>query len=89
MANCQMPLDRINVGQSVAPGDAILGSKVPGAPIWTLNLALQHTAALRNSMRLVSRLDYEHREGPNPVQLFGSDLDGRAGRSGSRQAEGE
>jgi iron complex outermembrane receptor protein len=46
----------------LVPADAILGSKVPGAPVWTLNLGLQHTAALSNSLDLVSRIDYEHRD---------------------------
>jgi len=46
----------------LVPGDAILGSKVPGAPVWTLNLGAQHTAALSGSLDLVSRLDYEHRD---------------------------
>lgn len=45
----------------LVPGDAIIGSKVPGAPVWTLNLGLQHTLPLTNAMDLVSRLDYEHR----------------------------
>jgi iron complex outermembrane receptor protein len=46
----------------LVPAEAILGSKVPGAPVWTVNLGLQHTAALSNSLGLVSRLDYEHRD---------------------------
>ena len=46
----------------LVPAEAILGSKVPGAPLWTLNLGLQHTATLSNSLDLVSRLDYEHRD---------------------------
>ena len=46
----------------LVPPEAILGSRVPGAPIWTLNLALQHTAALTNSLELVTRIDYEHRD---------------------------
>ena len=46
----------------LVPADAILGSKVPGAPVWTLNLAVQHTAALTDTLDLVSRLDYEHRD---------------------------
>ena len=46
----------------LVPAEAILGSKVPGAPVWTLNLGLQHTATLSNSLDLVSRLDYEHRD---------------------------
>jgi len=45
----------------LVPPEEILGSKVPGAPLWTLNLGLQHTAALSNALDLVSRLDYEHR----------------------------
>lgn len=45
----------------LVPPEEILGSKVPGAPVWTLNLGLQHTAALSGSLNLVSRLDYEHR----------------------------
>ena len=35
---------------------------MPGAPEWTANLGLQHTAALSAAMDLVSRLDYEHRD---------------------------
>jgi len=46
----------------LVPGDAILGSRVPGAPVWTLNVGAQHTAALSGSLDLVSRLDYEHRD---------------------------
>ncbi len=45
----------------LVPASAIVGSNVPGAPVWTLNLGLQHTAALTGSLDLVSRLDYEHR----------------------------
>ncbi len=46
----------------LVPAASILGSKVPGAPVWTLNLGLQHTAALSGTLDLVSRLDYEHRD---------------------------
>ena len=46
----------------LVPASEIQGSKVPGAPIWTLNLALQHTAALSSTLNFVSRLDYEHRD---------------------------
>ena len=46
----------------LVPASAIQGSKVPGAPIWTLNLAMQHTLAVSGTMDLVSRLDYEHRD---------------------------
>ncbi|MGI9224177.1 MAG: TonB-dependent receptor [Woeseiaceae bacterium] len=46
----------------LVPASEIQGSKVPGAPIWTLNFALQHMATLSNTLDLVSRLDYEHRD---------------------------
>ena len=46
----------------LVPASEIQGSKVPGAPIWTLNFALQHTAALTDTLDLISRLDYEHRD---------------------------
>lgn len=46
----------------LVPAEAILGSKVPGAPEWTLNLGLQHTAGLSDTLDLVSRIDYEHRD---------------------------
>ena len=46
----------------LVPASAIIGRKVPGAPVWTLNLAAQHTKSLTNSLDLVSRLDYEHRD---------------------------
>jgi iron complex outermembrane receptor protein len=46
----------------LVPPEAIIGSKVPGAPVWTVNLGFEHTAALSASMDLVSRLDYEHRD---------------------------
>jgi iron complex outermembrane receptor protein len=46
----------------LVPASAIIGRNVPGAPVWTLNLGLQHTKPLSDSLRLVSRLDYEHRD---------------------------
>ena len=46
----------------LVPASAIVGRKVPGAPVWSLNLALQHTYALSDTLDLVSRLDYEHRD---------------------------
>lgn len=46
----------------LVPASAIVGRKVPGAPVWTLNLALQHTKPLNGNLDLVSRLDYEHRD---------------------------
>jgi len=46
----------------LVPASAIIGRKVPGAPVWSLNLAAQHTKSLTSSLDLVSRLDYEHRD---------------------------
>jgi len=46
----------------LVPASDIVGQKVPGAPVWTLNLALQHTRALSGDLDLVTRLDYEHRD---------------------------
>ena len=46
----------------LVPASEIIGKKVPGAPVWSLNLAMQHTKALTNTLNLVSRLDYEHRD---------------------------
>jgi iron complex outermembrane receptor protein len=46
----------------LVPASAIIGRKVPGAPVWTLNLALQHTRPLSGGLDLISRLDYEHRD---------------------------
>jgi iron complex outermembrane receptor protein len=46
----------------LVPASAIQGKNVPGAPIWTLNLGLQHNKRLSNGLELVSRLDYEHRD---------------------------
>jgi iron complex outermembrane receptor protein len=46
----------------LVPASEILGRKVPGAPVWSLNLAAQHTKALGNDLNLVSRIDYEHRD---------------------------
>ena len=46
----------------LVPASAIVGSKVPGAPVWSLNLGLQHQMELSSTLDLVSRLDYEHRD---------------------------
>jgi iron complex outermembrane receptor protein len=46
----------------LVPASAIIGRNVPGAPVWTANIALQHTRSLANAMDLVTRLDYEHRD---------------------------
>ncbi|MGI9236239.1 MAG: TonB-dependent receptor [Woeseiaceae bacterium] len=46
----------------LVPANAIIGRNVPGAPIWSLNLAMQHTKALSSTMDLVTRFDYEHRD---------------------------
>jgi len=45
----------------LVPASEILGRNVPGAPIWSLNLSAQHTKSLSNDLRLVSRINYEHR----------------------------
>ena len=46
----------------LVPASAIVGQKVPGAPVWTANLSAQHTKALNDDLNLVSRIDYEHRD---------------------------
>ena len=46
----------------LVPASEIIGRKVPGAPVWTLNLAMQHTKTLSSTLNLVSRLDFEHRD---------------------------
>ncbi len=45
----------------LVPADAIVGKQVPGAPIWSLNISLQHKHSMTDTLELVSRLDYEHR----------------------------
>lgn len=45
----------------LVPPEDIEGSKVPGAPLWSLNLGLQHTLPLTDRLEVVSRADYEHR----------------------------
>ena len=45
----------------IVPASEIEGRKVPGAPVWTLNVGLEHNKTLGNDLQLVSRLDYEHR----------------------------
>ncbi len=45
----------------LVPAAEIIGSKVPGAPEWSLNVGVQHQVALTSTLDLVSRLDYEHR----------------------------
>lgn len=46
----------------LVPASEIVGRKVPGAPVWTLNVAAQHTKSLSKSLDFVSRLDFEHRD---------------------------
>jgi iron complex outermembrane receptor protein len=46
----------------LVPASAIVGQKVPGAPVWSLNVAMQHTKSLSSTLDLVSRLDFEHRD---------------------------
>lgn len=45
----------------LVPASAIVGKNVPGAPVFSANLALQHTVSFDNNSALVSRLDFEHR----------------------------
>jgi len=45
----------------LVPASEIIGRKVPGAPVWSLNLAMQHTKSINDSLNFISRLDYEHR----------------------------
>ena len=45
----------------LVPASAIIGRKVPGAPVVSASLAAQHTAALTADMDLVTRFDFEHR----------------------------
>ena len=45
----------------LVPASEIVGSKVPGGPVWSVNLALQQTAPVSGTLDLVSRLAYEHR----------------------------
>jgi len=46
----------------LVPASSIVGRKVPGAPTWTANLAMQHTKSLASALDLVTRFDYEHRD---------------------------
>ena len=45
----------------LVPASEIVGRNVPGAPVLSVSLALQHTAELGDGLDLVSRLDVEHR----------------------------
>ena len=45
----------------LVPASDIVGREVPGAPILSIMFSGQHTAALGNSMDLVTRFDVEHR----------------------------
>jgi iron complex outermembrane receptor protein len=45
----------------LVPASEIVGRNVPGAPVFSASLALQHTAELGNGLDLVSRFDVEHR----------------------------
>ena len=45
----------------LVPASEIVGKNVPGAPVFSANLALQHTVSLDKNSALVSRLDFEHR----------------------------
>jgi iron complex outermembrane receptor protein len=45
----------------LVPASAIIGREVPGAPIFSASLAVQHTASLSGEMDFVTRFDAEHR----------------------------
>ena len=45
----------------LVPASQIVGRKVPGAPVVSANLGLQHTASFVDALELVSRLDVEYR----------------------------
>jgi len=45
----------------LVPASEIIGKNVPGAPVVSASLAMQHTASLGSGMDLVSRADFEHR----------------------------
>ncbi len=45
----------------LVPASEIIGKNVPGAPVVSASLAMQHTASFGNGMDLVSRADFEHR----------------------------
>jgi iron complex outermembrane receptor protein len=45
----------------LVPASEIVGRNVPGAPVLSANLALQHTAAIGDTRQLVTRFDLEHR----------------------------
>jgi iron complex outermembrane receptor protein len=46
----------------LVPASEIIGRSVPGAPVWTVNLSMQHTKSINDTLDLVSRFDYEHRD---------------------------
>jgi len=54
--------DYVDIPGVIVPADAIVGSKVPGAPVWSLNFSLQQTQPITDTLDLVSRFDYEHRD---------------------------
>jgi iron complex outermembrane receptor protein len=45
----------------LVPASAIVGREVPGAPVFSASLALQHTATLNDRFDLVTRASVEHR----------------------------
>ena len=45
----------------LVPASEIIGKNVPGAPVVSASLAVQHTASFANGFDLVSRADFEHR----------------------------
>ncbi len=45
----------------LVPASAIVGARVPGAPVWSLNFGIEHRRPVAGGLDLVSRVDYEHR----------------------------
>jgi iron complex outermembrane receptor protein len=54
-------VEYVDIPGVLVPASEIIGKNVPGAPVLSVNLAMQHTAALNDSLDLVSRIDFEHR----------------------------
>jgi iron complex outermembrane receptor protein len=50
-----------DVPGTIVPADQIVGSEVPGAPVWSLILGLDHRKALTRTLDLKTHVDYEHR----------------------------
>lgn len=54
-------IDYEDIPGVLVPASAIIGKHVPGAPVLSANLGIQHTVSFDNDVALVSRIDFEHR----------------------------